>query len=505
MAGAGATYSARTVVRGVAAVVALLSIAVGILLTVTVAQFVDVQDRIEDELNPARVELGGVLALYVDQETGERGFILTGRDEFLAPYDAAGPQIDEDLALLREQVSPSVWRLVQVMDAAHEQWLRQAVRPELAAARSGDLGRASDLVATGTGRELFDQVRAAHAAADNQIAAEQLAATHRADSLLRRLSFLLALTVLAFLGTTLLGAAAFNRTLLRALAVLGRQSRAVAGGRLDQSVSATGPREVVEVGDDVDTMRRHLLDELDELDASRRAAEALELGEPAVAALQAALAPRPLRRQDLAVAGDIASAEGVLAGDFLDVVELDEHRVAVVLGDVSGHGPAAALVGLRLKIAIETALDRGHLADVAAVARGLLDETPETFVTLVVAIVDLETQTLSYVNAGHPPPLLGATLLDPTGPLVSAVLDDATWEVREVPFGPGDLLIAFSDGVLEARDDAGREFGDAGVRDAVRRAGTLPVDDLVRAVRSEVRDHEHATRDDVTILAVRPG
>ena len=64
---------------------------VGVLLAVTVRQFVVAQDQLEDELNPARVELSTLLALYVDQETAERGYILTGRQEFLEPYDAAAP------------------------------------------------------------------------------------------------------------------------------------------------------------------------------------------------------------------------------------------------------------------------------------------------------------------------------------------------------------------------------------------------------------------------------
>ena len=219
-------------------------------------------------------------------------------------------------------------------------------------------------------------------------------------------------------------------------------------------------------------MRRHLLDELD---ASRRATEALTLGEPAVVALQEALTHRPFRRTGLEVAGQIESALGVLAGDFLDIVELDDHRVGVILGDVSGHGPVAALVGLRLKIAIGSMLGRVPLEELLPRVRGGLADQPEMFATVFVAIVDLAADTLSYVNAGHPPPLFvragksgeGPDDLDPTGPLLSAVLADATWETDIRSFGPGDSLLAFSDGVLEARDGVGEEFGADGVLGAV--------------------------------------
>jgi serine phosphatase RsbU (regulator of sigma subunit) len=64
------------------------------------------------------------------------------------------------------------------------------------------------------------------------------------------------------------------------------------------------------------------------------------------------------------VAGQIESAQGVLAGDFLDIVELDDQRVAVVLADVAGHGPAAAVVGLRLKTALAAILGQAPLDEV---------------------------------------------------------------------------------------------------------------------------------------------
>jgi hypothetical protein len=166
------------------------------------------------------------------------------------------------------------------MTDAHQAWLTRTVEPELVAARRGDLDRATALVASGRGKELFDRVRAAQTAADSAIAHEQLVATQRADDLLRRLSILLGLTVVAFLSTTLLATAAFTRTVLRPLAPGPRQPRRGRGparpvrARGGSSRGAPGRRGL-------DTMRRHLLDELD---ASRRATEALTLGEPAVVA-----------------------------------------------------------------------------------------------------------------------------------------------------------------------------------------------------------------------------
>jgi len=498
-------YSARAVVRTGAGLVVLLSLVVGALLAVTVAQFVSAQDRLRDELSPAKVELGTVLALYVDQETAERGYILTGRSEFLEPYDAAAPQIDKLLGKLEGQVSADVWARLAAMDEAHQDWLDQAAEPELDAARNGDRTRAEELVASGDGKRLFDQVRSAHQKADEAIAAEQSAAAERADSLLRRLSLLLAFTIVAFLATVLLGAGAFNRKVLRPLAELGRSSRAVASGELQHAVRSGGPQEVAEVGEDVDTMRRHLLDELD---ATRRASEALVLGQPAVRALQTALSELPPVGPGLEVGAQIESAEGVLAGDFLDIVDLGDGRVVVVLGDVSGHGPEAAVVGLRLKSALSSMLRTAPVAEVLAAVRDGLAGEAELFATVFVAVVDTTADRLTYVNAGHPPPLLvgdGVPVeLQPTGPLVSGVLTEATWETATHAFGPGSSLVAFSDGLIEARDAAGVEFGMSGVR-SVLAGGLQSPGQLVTRMRSAVRDHAAAQRDDVTILVVRRG
>ena len=330
-------------------------------------------------------------------------------------------------------------------------------------------------MASGEGRQLFDQVRAAHEEADQAIRAEQDEATRRVDSLLRRMSVLLALTVFAFLATTLAGAGAFSRGVLRPLAELGRSSRAVARGDLRRAVRGRGRARSSRSRDDVDTMRRHLLDELD---ASRRASEALVLGEPAVQSLQAALSRLSPPGPGLEVAAQIESAEGVLAGDFLDIVNLGAGRTALVLGDVSGHGHEAAVVGLRLKSALSTMLRHAAVPDVLAAIRDSLADDPELFASMFIAVVDSAGDQLHYVNAGHPPPFLlsveGVTELAPTGPLVSGVLGDATWSVGECPFRPDDLLVAFSDGLLEARDEAVSSSEPAASRRCFRTAPTRP-------------------------------
>jgi hypothetical protein len=89
------------------------------------------------------------------------------------------------------------------------------------------------------------------------------------------------------------------------------------------------------------------------------------------------------------------------------------------------------------------------------------------------------------------------------GPLVSPVLAGVGWEIGVRTFGPGDSLLIFSDGVLEARDSADQEFGLDRVRAALAGSRGRPAADLVDRIRAEVRDHASRQRDDVTVLVVR--
>lgn len=145
------------------------------------------------------------------------------------------------------------------------------------------------------------------------------------------------------------------------------------------------------------------------------------------------------------VAARMDPAEGVLAGDWYDTVEVTQNRLALVLGDVAGQGPASAVFALRLKASLAAALRAGLTPAQAlgVTAADLGDIAPELFATALVAVIDTATGTLTYANAGHPAALIltseagrhsgpgggrgaGAGLsrveLAPTGPLLSPVV-----------------------------------------------------------------------------------
>ncbi len=284
--------------------------------------------------------------------------------------------------------------------------------------------------------------------------------------------------------------------------------RDVAGGHLDQEVLVSGPPEVVEIAQDAENMRRRIVSELE---ATREATEALSQHSPVVMALRRELAPRPrMERGGLHVTGMVSAAEGVLAGDWWEAVARPDGTTALVLADVSGHGAEAGLVAYAFKQRITALLEGGlDLTTVfSLVSRRPHGDDDERFLSCLVVIVDPRTEELTWINAGHPSALIvdrdrrGAVReLAPTGPLLSSVTSG--WEVARAPFGPGDLLVACTDGVIEARDAQGEEFGLEGVLDVLRRLRTWSPDEAVAECHQAVRRFAvDSRRDDVTCVAL---
>jgi sigma-B regulation protein RsbU (phosphoserine phosphatase) len=191
------------------------------------------------------------------------------------------------------------------------------------------------------------------------------------------------------------------------------------------------------------------------------------------AQVQNRLFPSSLPRvAGLDYAGVCRSARGV-SGDYYDFFSLPSGRLALLLADASGKGMPAALLAASLHAAVRAyapAAER-NCGEVLAKVNRLLFETTaaERFITVFYAVYDPGDRTLTWANAGHCPPMLvrashrGSevcerldTLTPPAG--VLPFVEEAQQTVR---LAPGDRLLAVSDGILEATDPSGAEFGDS--------------------------------------------
>jgi serine phosphatase RsbU (regulator of sigma subunit)/PAS domain-containing protein len=266
----------------------------------------------------------------------------------------------------------------------------------------------------------------------------------------------------------------------------------------DVTDSEAGARRLAEVERQLDEQRRTL-------DAEHRVA----------AELQRIVLPLPdgpieLPGVKAAVRYLPAGQKNLVGGDWYHAAELRDGSVLLAIGDVSGHGTPAATTMAQLRHAVRalsvTTGDPGTLlGHLNRLTCDLERETPELSATAVIARFDPVRRELLWAQAGHPPPLLsrgGRTvpLRRPAGPLLG-VVDNAVYPTARLDFVPGDLLLLYTDGLVEHRRrglDDGLATVIAAVDDAVKASPEQPLGQVLARLRRANPD------DDTCILAVRP-
>ena len=200
---------------------------------------------------------------------------------------------------------------------------------------------------------------------------------------------------------------------------------------------------------------------------------------------------------------------GVLAGDFYDVYQLSPTRLAVIIGDVTGHGVEASIAAFQAKELLRVFLhefrDPAQALEVLN-QRMSLHARPEEFVSILVSVFDVEAGTLRYSSAGHPTGWLwhdrDVHPLKATGPLL--LLDpDATYHSREVEVEEDDLLLVYTDGLAEARDGQ-VQFGEERIGQTLRRDPGVHTQVLCKSLVEAARDFSSTPiTDDIAVVAIR--
>jgi sigma-B regulation protein RsbU (phosphoserine phosphatase) len=223
------------------------------------------------------------------------------------------------------------------------------------------------------------------------------------------------------------------------------------------------------------------------------------------------LPPVPADLRGMQVALRYEAAEKA-SGDSYDLLKLPDGRVAVMIGDVSGHGVGSALLNHSVQAALRSYLE---LIDDPAVIVTRLNERlcqgveAGKFMSMLLAIVDPQRRTLQYVNAGHPGLVLvrggEVHVLEKTG-MVLAVLANQTYEASApVPLQAGDVLFLHTDGVDEAKRAGGAGFGAERLAQVLAKVGQQSAEGVLREVEKALQAHlgGGAAEDDVTMIAMR--
>jgi sigma-B regulation protein RsbU (phosphoserine phosphatase) len=199
-----------------------------------------------------------------------------------------------------------------------------------------------------------------------------------------------------------------------------------------------------------------------------------------------------------------------VGGDYYDFA-IEDARLLLALGDVSGKGTGAALLMTVLRAAV-----RGHWTDpsladaVARINRTVCQNVPSSkYVTFFLAALDPATGRLDFVNAGHNPPLLvredGRVEKLSDGGLVLGLFETIVYDGGRVEMRPGDTLVVYSDGVTETWDPDGEEFGEESLIALAVRSRTLDAEALQDAILREIERFEAGARatDDRTIVVLK--
>jgi sigma-B regulation protein RsbU (phosphoserine phosphatase) len=238
--------------------------------------------------------------------------------------------------------------------------------------------------------------------------------------------------------------------------------------------------------------------------------------------VQAQLFPRSAPEVPGLVLYGVCKAARLVSGDYYDFLKLDENRVCLVLGDVSGKGISAALLMAAMQSALRAQFYDGYapssdshalpLSTAAVVSRlnlQLYENTPrEKYVTFFFGVYDAATRTLTYTNAGHLPPVLlrqGKVERLREGGTVVGLFSPITYDQAEIQIQPGDLLLAFTDGITEPENIYGEEFGEDRMLEVVRRALSGSPQILVEEIYRSVNDWTGSPelQDDMTLVVAK--
>jgi len=260
-----------------------------------------------------------------------------------------------------------------------------------------------------------------------------------------------------------------------------------------------------ELTQSVEAQRRVLAQKYE---AERRTAQEIEIAKQVQARLFPQIHPEA---KTLEYAGLCLQARQV-GGDYFDFLDLGQRRLGLVIGDVSGKGIAAALLmaNLQANLRSQCAMATTHPElFLRSVNRLFYENTVDSaYASLFFAEYDDDTRRLRYANCGHLSGLvLGADnacrRLDSTGTLLGLFPD---WEckIAEFELVPGDLLVLYTDGVTEAVNARGEEFGEENVIQRLRQYRDQPCQTVVEALASEVRSLMPSDQhDDITLIVAK--
>jgi sigma-B regulation protein RsbU (phosphoserine phosphatase) len=307
------------------------------------------------------------------------------------------------------------------------------------------------------------------------------------------------------------------RRITHPLRELSGAAREIASGNLDLMLPDIKAND--EVGDLAESfrhMKTSLKDFIRDLTATTSAKERIESELRIASEIQMGILPKLFPafpdRKEFEVFASIEPAKEV-GGDLYDFFFVDDTHFCFLVGDVSGKGvPAAffmAVTKTLLKVVSEKGLDPGEI--LTKVNRDLSEDNESCmFVTLFLAIIDIETGETRYANAGHNPPIYmpcGGTpeWIPPFGEPVAGIMDSMEYSTKTMTMNPGDIIFIYTDGVTEAMDPEKTLYSEDRLMEMVTGMEEPFAPKLVKEIGASIKTFTRGAEpsDDITMLAMQ--
>ena len=331
------------------------------------------------------------------------------------------------------------------------------------------------------------------------------------------LIMVLALTAAGFLLTILVSlviGAALARGITRSIHNIYVGAKSIQAGDFDFRIPSSRRDQLDAMADSFNSMSSSIVGLMNEVSEKERLEKEIEIAKE----VQNQLFPQSLPpTTGLEIAANCMPARQV-SGDYYDFLASGDQELDIVVGDISGKGISAALMMASLQASIRSRLtgpvqpekQTERMAEAVAEVNKQLyrRSSPEIFSTLVINHYDSGTRRLAYCNAGHHPPLLfsNGTVSDLTiGGTVVGLFENWDYEGAEVQLEPGDLLVFFTDGVVEAEREDGEQFGTERLIELLKPNTFLTAHDIQALILEQVFEWSGTEdqSDDITVVSLK--
>ena len=315
---------------------------------------------------------------------------------------------------------------------------------------------------------------------------------------------------LIFLGISIVGSIILASIIIKPIKELSHGAAVIGQGNLDYRIDIKSSDELGQLASEFNDMTAMIKEAKNKEIESRLMEEQIEIARE----IQEGLNPMSFYEKDgIQIKGFTRAAKGV-GGDYFDYIDIDSYRVGALISDVSGKGVPASLVMVMIRTVFTSFITRKDI-DCARVVRSINDSLSadfaiDKFATLFFMIYDRRTEEISFANAGHGPlfcyrsakHICTLTKLEGT-PI--GVMDDVDYKQAKVKLNTGDIIIMYTDGITEMRNEKKEEYGLRRVQDLLMQESERNASELVEIIVGDVdRFRGNANpHDDMTLLVFK--